>query len=62
MDESMTQEAIDDLKGQCGCNGNCSVCVNAIGRSQAVYQECPDCIIHGDTERAKAKRREFLAR
>lgn len=60
--ESLPQEVTDDLNGECSCNGNCSNCVNAIGRSQAVHQECPDCIIHGDTERAKAKRREYLAK
>ena len=60
--ESLPQEVSDSLNGECGCNGKCSVCVNALGRSQAVYQECPDCIIHGDSELAKAKRREYLAK
>jgi hypothetical protein len=53
-------DKLPDISNECTCNGNCSVCVNAVGRSQAVYLECPDCPIHGKTDVAKSHRTEIL--
>lgn len=51
---------MDDINEKCTCKGKCSVCVNAVGRSQAVYLECPHCPLHGHTLIAKRARRAIL--
>lgn len=51
---------MDDLNEECTCNGNCDICQGAVGYDTQLV--CPDCIIHGWTTVAKARRQEHLAR
>lgn len=55
-------KSVPDISEDCTCYGKCSICINGLGRSQAVHQDCPDCPIHGNSKLAKSRQRDILER